>query len=76
MHAVIVLSGITRQSMDIVKGVRHAPVQLVLLEDSYHMITIDRERRKVNELCINFAIERSLADENVGGTNIYPWNAK
>lgn len=51
--------------MDIVKGVRHAPVQLVLLEDSYHMITIDRERRKVNELCINFAIERSLADENV-----------
>ncbi|EPK3284638.1 TPA: alpha/beta fold hydrolase [Serratia marcescens] len=54
-----------KNAMDIVKGVRHAPVQLVLLEDSYHMITIDRERRKVNELCINFAIERSLADENV-----------
>lgn len=32
---------------DIVNGVKAAPVELVLLEDSYHMITIDRERRTV-----------------------------
>lgn len=32
---------------DIVDGVTAAPVELVLLEDSYHMITIDRERRTV-----------------------------
>jgi carboxylesterase len=32
---------------DIVRGVAHAPVELVLLDDSYHMITIDRERRTV-----------------------------
>ncbi|WP_295853278.1 alpha/beta fold hydrolase [uncultured Xylophilus sp.] len=31
----------------IVQGVRQAPVELVVLEDSYHMITVDRERRTV-----------------------------
>jgi carboxylesterase len=32
---------------DIVRGVTQAPVELLLLHDSYHMITIDRERRAV-----------------------------
>ena len=32
---------------DIVRGVTQAPVELLLLDDSYHMITIDRERRAV-----------------------------
>jgi carboxylesterase len=32
---------------DIVRGVTLAPVELLLLDDSYHMITIDRERRAV-----------------------------
>lgn len=54
-----------KNAMDIVKGVRNAPVKLVLLEDSYHMITIDRERRAVIDHCINFAIERSLEDVNI-----------
>lgn len=51
-------------ALRIVRGVCHASVQLVLLEDSYHMITIDRERRKVIECCINFAIEISVAGFN------------
>ncbi|MCT4715465.1 alpha/beta fold hydrolase [Enterobacteriaceae bacterium H18W14] len=51
-----------KNAMNIVRGVQHAPVQLVLLEDSYHMITIDRERRKVIDRCINFAIEISASD--------------
>ena len=32
---------------DIVRGVKHAPVELVMLDNSYHMITIDRDRRTV-----------------------------
>lgn len=32
---------------DIVRGVTHAPVELVMLDNSYHMITIDRDRRTV-----------------------------
>ncbi|WP_235579150.1 carboxylesterase [Pseudorhodoferax sp. Leaf274] len=39
----------------IVRGVRHAPVELVLLDDSYHMITIDRERRSVLAHTLAFA---------------------
>ncbi|SDE38808.1 carboxylesterase [Paracidovorax valerianellae] len=39
----------------IVQGVRHAPVELVLLDDSYHMITIDRERRTVVARTVAFA---------------------
>jgi carboxylesterase len=31
----------------ITDGVRRAPVELVLLEDSYHLVVIDRERRTV-----------------------------
>ena len=37
------------------RGVRHAPVTLTLLDDSYHMITIDRERRTVLSRTIAFA---------------------
>ncbi len=40
---------------DIVRGVRHAPVELVLLDDSYHMITIDRDRRTVLARTVAFA---------------------
>ncbi|WP_198972174.1 alpha/beta hydrolase [Xylophilus sp. ASV27] len=39
---------------DIVRGVVHAPVELVLLDDSYHMVTIDRERRTVIERTAGF----------------------
>lgn len=39
---------------EIVRGVRHAPVELLLLEDSYHMVTIDRERRKVIARVVGF----------------------
>lgn len=42
-------------AQDIVRGVRHAPVELVLLDDSYHMITIDRERRAVLARTVAFA---------------------
>ncbi len=42
-------------AQDIVRGVRHAPVELVLLDDSYHMITIDRDRRTVLARTVAFA---------------------
>ncbi len=45
----------TENAHTIVRGVRHAPVELVLLEDSYHMITIDRERRTVLAHVVAFA---------------------
>ena len=38
----------------IVRGVRQAPVELVLLEDSYHMVTVDRERRTVIRRTVAF----------------------
>lgn len=38
----------------IVDGVRHAPVELVLLDDSYHMVTVDRERRTVIRRTVAF----------------------
>lgn len=44
-----------RNAQAIVRGVRHAPVTLTLLDDSYHMITIDRERRTVLSRTIAFA---------------------
>lgn len=37
------------------RGVRHAPVELMLLDDSYHMVTIDRERRAVVARTVAFA---------------------
>ncbi|NOJ99263.1 alpha/beta hydrolase, partial [Corallococcus coralloides] len=40
---------------EIARGVRNAPVELVLLDDSYHMITIDRERRTVLARTVAFA---------------------
>ncbi len=42
-------------AQDIVRGVRNAPVELVLLDDSYHMITIDRDRRTVLARTVAFA---------------------
>jgi carboxylesterase len=38
----------------IARGVVQAPVELVLLDDSYHMITVDRERRTVIARCADF----------------------
>jgi carboxylesterase len=38
----------------IVDGVRHAPVELVLLDNSYHMVTVDRERRTVIRRTVAF----------------------
>ena len=38
----------------IARGVVHAPVELLLLDDSYHMITVDRERRTVIARCADF----------------------
>ncbi|TFZ08763.1 alpha/beta hydrolase [Ramlibacter humi] len=40
---------------EIVRGVVHAPVELLLLDDSYHMITVDRERRTVVARMVDFA---------------------
>lgn len=39
---------------EIERGVRHAPVELVLLDDSYHMVTVDRERRTVIRRTVAF----------------------
>lgn len=39
---------------DIVKGVTQAPVELMLLDDSYHMVTIDKERRQVIARVVDF----------------------
>ncbi|WP_423599988.1 alpha/beta hydrolase [Roseateles sp. MS654] len=44
----------TRNALTITRGVTKAPVELLLLNDSYHMITIDRERRKVIARCVAF----------------------
>ncbi len=41
---------------DIVRGARHAQVELVLLDNCYHMITIDRERRSVITHMNDFAV--------------------
>ena len=38
----------------IVRGVKNAPVELVLLDDSYHMVTVDRERRTVIRRTVAF----------------------
>lgn len=38
----------------IARGVVQAPVELLLLDDSYHMITVDRERRTVIARCAEF----------------------
>ncbi len=48
---------------EIVKGVRHAPVQLCLLQDSYHMITIDRERRQVIAQVVDFVASIDAASQ-------------
>ena len=38
----------------IVRGVTRAPVELLLLDDSYHMVTVDRERRTVIRRTVAF----------------------
>ena len=45
----------------IVRGVRRAPVDLVLLDDSYHMVTVDRQRRTVIRRTVAFV--RGIAGE-------------
>lgn len=50
---------------DIVRGVRNAPVELLLLDDSYHMITIDRDRRTVLARTVAFA--EAVAGRRAGG---------
>jgi len=42
------------------RGLTHAPLQTVVLENSYHMISIDNDRRQVAQETIDFA--RSVAD--------------
>lgn len=55
----------------IVKGVRNAPVELLLLDNSYHMITIDRERRTVIAKTADFiaSLTESGAEVRAGGTH-------
>ena len=43
------------------------PVRLVLLEESYHMITIDRERRLVLERAIEFVRQVATLPSRAGG---------
>lgn len=50
-----------KNASKIMKGVQSAPVELILLDDSYHMITIDRERRKVIKHCIDFSVRISTS---------------
>jgi carboxylesterase len=47
----------------IVSGVTRAPVELVLLDDSYHMVTVDRERRTVIRRTVAFVQGISLRQE-------------
>lgn len=47
IHAVEDDVATASNARDIVQGVKQAPVELVLLDNCYHMITIDRERRTV-----------------------------
>ncbi|MCS4510497.1 alpha/beta hydrolase [Xylophilus ampelinus] len=49
---------------DIVRGVTHAPVELVMLDNSYHMITIDRDRRTVIARTADFV--QRIAQGDVG----------
>lgn len=42
-------------AQDIKDRVQKAPVELVVLDDSYHMVTIDRERRRVIACVTDFA---------------------
>ena len=44
------------------------PVEMLLLHDSYHMITIDRERRTVTARAVNFATH--ISAENTGVSNV------
>lgn len=46
---------------DIVRRARHAQVELVLLDNCYHMITIDRERRSVITHMNDFAVRVGAA---------------
>lgn len=46
---------------EIVNGVRHASVELCLLQDSYHMIAIDRERRQVIARVVDFVTAIDVA---------------
>ena len=50
----------------IARGVVQAPVELVLLDDSYHMITVDRERRTVIARCADFV--GRIADGTLAAT--------
>lgn len=45
----------------IARRVTHAPVEMVLLKDSYHMVTIDRERRTV--IARSIAFIKRVVDE-------------
>ncbi|WP_343636713.1 alpha/beta fold hydrolase [Roseateles sp.] len=48
-------------ALDIQQRVRLAPVELLLLDDCYHMITIDRERRTVIARCVEFMQQHAPA---------------
>jgi carboxylesterase len=54
-----------RNAALIARRVRGAPVETVLLEDSYHMVTIDRQRRTVIRRSVEF-IDRVVAARMAG----------
>lgn len=55
---------------DIERRARNATVTLQLLDDSYHMITIDRERRQVIARAAAFVAELSEAQASRGCTDV------
>lgn len=67
MHAVHDDIASVSNAQAIVDGVKHAPVELMLLQDSYHMITIDRERRYVIRRAAEFV--ETLSKTVAAGTS-------
>ena len=54
------------RNMEVVRRLAAAPVETVLLHDSYHMITVDRERHVVIERTARFFRELAGEDANAG----------
>ena len=70
LHAVEDECATPRSSLDIAQGITKAKTQLILLHDSYHMITIDREKELVLQTIDRFiseAVTKPRAPVGVAG---------
>lgn len=68
IHAKEDESASPRSSFEVAKGVSSQHVKLVLLSNSYHMISIDRERARVLGEMKGFLGEHLSPEEDEGGT--------